>query len=118
MASYGLITDFNEDGSLVSSELAQVDSVSLTCSTTDNEDGKYTCLLIVAIKSKDLNGKFRMVVGDVVKDVTGNKNIDIEAQGFMGYQIEITDDGIIDKRCTYDEYLENNVELMKKEKSL
>ena len=32
--------------------------------------------------------------------------------------IEITDDGIIDKRCTYDEYLEQNVDLMKKETSL
>ena len=31
--------------------------------------------------------------------------------------IEITDDGIIDKRCTYDEYLEQNIELMKKETS-
>ncbi len=31
--------------------------------------------------------------------------------------IEITEDGIVDKRCTYDEYLEQNSELMKKEKS-
>ena len=29
--------------------------------------------------------------------------------------IEITEDGIIDRRCTYDEYLEQNIELMKKE---
>ena len=32
--------------------------------------------------------------------------------------IEITDDGIVDKRCTYDEYLEQNEELMKTETSL
>jgi len=32
--------------------------------------------------------------------------------------IEITEDGIVDKRCTYDEYLEQNSDLMKKEKSL
>ena len=32
--------------------------------------------------------------------------------------IEITDDGIIDRRCTYDEYLEQNIDLMKKETSL
>ena len=31
--------------------------------------------------------------------------------------IEIKDDGIIDKRCTYDEYLEQNLDLMKKETS-
>ena len=31
--------------------------------------------------------------------------------------IEITDEGIIDKRCTYDEYLEQNEELMKTETS-
>ena len=31
--------------------------------------------------------------------------------------IQITDDGIIDKRCTYDEYLEQNEELMKNETS-
>ena len=32
--------------------------------------------------------------------------------------IEITEDGIIDKRCTYDEYLEQHADLMKKEKSI
>ena len=31
--------------------------------------------------------------------------------------IQITDNGIIDKRCTYDEYLEQNEELMKNETS-
>ena len=31
--------------------------------------------------------------------------------------IEITENGIIDKRCTYDEYLEQNEELMKTETS-
>lgn len=32
--------------------------------------------------------------------------------------IQITDDGIIDRRCTYDDYLEQNADLMKEEISL